>query len=471
MSERNAVALFATFAAGVVLVACSVLHAQYLYASAKIVARPPMYIPYPQHDYLPSSNARLRFSRTVPIVVAPPPPLVDDKRRSGPVGSQQSVQTTSSPTAQSTNRLLISILVYEPLWYLRQLFSNLQGFTHPTTLFVVHLSNRTQYSISDLAWFTTQPRLIVNPTRLVTRGYTGTLAAGHLLNIEHAVQVLDARGELNRFGYVMFWASNSWLIKPGVEMYVSLHESSMFKGFTIPEPLLGIKGKRSARLWWIEINTRLVKLSTPKGWRPTAVWARVMMWKDMRQVFELDPYPIPFSNPKETVHPLPNFQLVQFKHEGSFYPLPLIIDLITRIRAIPGAFQRLGKLRVFMEEFIVPSFARRHHLAAGRGTGAPTVLVLTTSSSAKARPLTDEEQAAKAVSIQHVKECLLNYSFVFGLKSVARTRKDYHGTRAYLVAVATAHRSGVNSAYFPNATLPRANASRPRSNESTRNNK
>jgi hypothetical protein len=162
--------------------------------------------------------------------------------------AQITPENTPQPS-QTSGRLLISVLVFEPVWYLDQLFDNMLAFTSDSTTIVAHCSNITTYTQAELQVLSAKsPRLLINPNRYFTKAYWGSIPRAHLRNIQFGYSSDRAKDAT----HVMLWASNSWFllhsilkfthtseneiatrfrfIRPSVESCIFAHDASMFRG-------------------------------------------------------------------------------------------------------------------------------------------------------------------------------------------------------------------------------------------------
>jgi hypothetical protein len=141
-----------------------------------------------------------------------------------------SVASTCWLTVTAEQHLLVSCLVFEDRDYIRQALRNLVDFTLPTTPIVIHFSRRTTKTIpnyQDMGWWhsglredqaSIERRVIINPTRRETAHARGSILRAHFANYE------VAKSRNIAFEYVMFHASTSRFLFPGVEEYIFHHE-------------------------------------------------------------------------------------------------------------------------------------------------------------------------------------------------------------------------------------------------------
>eukprot|EP00466_Bigelowiella_natans_P017504 jgi/Bigna1/75245/fgenesh1_pg.33_\ len=295
-------------------------------------------------------------------------------------------------------RLLISTLVFEPVWYLEQYYDNILQYTGNNTLIVAHLSILANYTEGEIKKLVEHhPRLVVNCHRYFTHAYHGSLAHAHLRNIEWIA------GLQIKFEYFMLLASNSWLVKHGVEDYISKHGSSMRR-----QAMTKANGQRGA------IYTPTSSIKKPRGgWSAEAVSSRIWGWKPMRDVIAPA-----FENPK-----ILN-RIIMLKHEGAFFPGPLMVDLVKNLRNYPEAFDSILKLKVYMEEHVFATWADHHGL---HGNGLPVIYHFTKASGY----VFPDNGFRRAVSPQQV-NFVRRQTDAYGIKAVSRDVVDYHGTRAHI---------------------------------------
>jgi len=120
------------------------------------------------------------------------------------------------------SRLVISTLVFEDREYVDMYFDNILSYTRNSTLVIAHLSAAANYSEEEVKHFISySPRILVNCRRYYTHEWQGSLAHAHLRN----VQWLSTNIGL-QFAHLMLLASNSWLVRFGVEDYIRNHNVS-----------------------------------------------------------------------------------------------------------------------------------------------------------------------------------------------------------------------------------------------------
>lgn len=124
-------------------------------------------------------------------------------------------------------RIVLSISMFEPLWYIRETLENALTRTAETTLILLHLSAGSNYeltssSIKDLEWLWAQQRVEVSCFRHHVTAYTGTVLLSQLSNLQWA----RCRGLLHEVTHVVFQASNMWWWRSGMEIAVYEHQSS-----------------------------------------------------------------------------------------------------------------------------------------------------------------------------------------------------------------------------------------------------
>jgi len=206
--------------------------------------------------------------------------------------------------------------------------------------------------------------------------------------------------------HVLLWGSNPWFIRREIENYVNKHGSS----------LTNLEGTVRKNAFVQRLDVGRILPDPRPGWAPKEVFSRVWSWKPFREVIAPK---APAGSPVNTV--------TLSKHEGAFFPGPLMQKIVKAFDE--DMFESLAEQHVYMEEFLFQTWADHHRCEAGNGTGHTTVFVKTQSHSKKNPEL-------KYVRVSDVKNTLRNYADVFGIKSIGREKKDFHGTRAYLKQIA-----------------------------------
>lgn len=120
---------------------------------------------------------------------------------------------TSAPGPSSSARVVVSILVYEPVMWVHELVNNTLSLTEQSTLLILHLNENTRYAESDVERWGGS-RSAVNPVRLPVEKHAGSTIYAHLLNARHA----SWRWDLNvSTSFFVMMASNQLWLRPGME--------------------------------------------------------------------------------------------------------------------------------------------------------------------------------------------------------------------------------------------------------------
>lgn len=124
-------------------------------------------------------------------------------------------------------RVILSISMFEPAWYVRKTLANALSRTLETTLIVLHLDAGTNYASTEksrehLAWIWAQERIEVSCFRHHVQPYTGTVLLSQLSNLQWA----RCRGLTRYATHVVFQASNMWWWRSEMENAVLTHSSS-----------------------------------------------------------------------------------------------------------------------------------------------------------------------------------------------------------------------------------------------------
>ena len=129
--------------------------------------------------------------------------------------------------------VMVSILAYEHLTYVRQLVENTIHNTAATTLIVLHLNHHSRYDEREAAfeWMLAHPRVLLNCVRIAVSRSQGTILQAHMANVAWA----HNRGAVLPTSIVVFQASNMWWVRRGMESYVHLHQQSMPRISTVLE--------------------------------------------------------------------------------------------------------------------------------------------------------------------------------------------------------------------------------------------
>lgn len=123
-------------------------------------------------------------------------------------------------------RIVLSVSMFEPAWYVRETMENALARTENTTLIVLHLNAGTNYSLPaakvDMEWLWEQDRIEVSCFRHRVEAYSGTVLLSQLSNLLWA----QCRGLVQAATHVVFQASNMWWWRSGMEAAVRARNSS-----------------------------------------------------------------------------------------------------------------------------------------------------------------------------------------------------------------------------------------------------
>eukprot|EP00966_Prymnesium_polylepis_P179446 4154629-Prymnesium_polylepis.1 len=94
-------------------------------------------------------------------------------------GLEASLNSARAARTRRSWRVVLSISMFEPAWYVRETLENALAQTADTTLILLHLSADTNYSLSGLAqphlaWLWAQERIEVSCFRHHVKQYSGT---------------------------------------------------------------------------------------------------------------------------------------------------------------------------------------------------------------------------------------------------------------------------------------------------------
>lgn len=129
----------------------------------------------------------------------------------------------AAATAAGVTPIVISTLVYEPLTDVRDLVANILKFTEPSTTLVLHLNARQHYRNADLAVLRAMggdnatSRVLVNPERLAVTWGDGQCQA-FLSSANHYARVRPPRSGVDPI--VVWLDSNMMFFRPCVERYL-----------------------------------------------------------------------------------------------------------------------------------------------------------------------------------------------------------------------------------------------------------
>jgi len=313
-----------------------------------------------------------------------------------------SVHGNISKPSKPASRLLLSLLMYEEMWYITSLLKNLLAFTSNQTIIVIHLSQGSNYTTTELEFLKHfSPRIWINPERIVTRAFHGSLFRAHMLNLDHALRIGPTHSI--SFTHLMICSSNSRLFRAGLEQYIFKHDSS-----------LGIKDGRSPYDFGFAFHKRA---DDPGRWVH-----RAMRWTPLRSVITT------FPNGTKSM------LITKVRPTGSFYPMQLMKDLLEALNNFDGAWESTNRVYSILEEFVWATWSDLRRERAGRADGH-TVIASMTMSSGKNESWTPTPEQLKSL-IAHQKEW-------FGFKALSRRKDiDIHGTREFVENIT---RSRLNS--------------------------
>lgn len=361
----------------------------------------------------PTSEDRPLFS---PKDIGPSQEASDAPRS----GTPPSRATTPAAPPKPHVPLLVSVVVSEPRRYLEPFLANLLTFTDSSTRFSVHLSRTAQYSESDLAWLGSIRRISITPTRTRAAPLRGGTAAAHLINVDHAARLYD-------FDHVMFWSSSAWFIRPGVEAHVQNHSASLFL-------MPSLRGRASARFPHRHVDASRYRSSPPRGgFGERQFVIRMLRSSTVQSLLET-----PSISTLEPGTRLPPYVFTQMRHEGSFYPGAVMRHLALSASGIARAVGEMEALHVPLEEFLFPTWAARRmrvgNAGVGDGASANIVAVVYDDAAIADRGIPVEDKTVTKEMVARWR--LSTRPPAFGIKAVATTATDHHGTRAYLESLA-----------------------------------
>lgn len=345
------------------------------------------------------TNAVPTAPRTKPKVQCPAFPYLDYSDRK-----------TSSP-------VLLVALVFEPEWYLKQYLHNILAFTEPSTLILLHLSKNTNYSQATIeSIHSLDPRIIISCARVKTKAYTGQITIAVLRSIAFARQVGL------RYRHVLFWSSNTWFLRSGVEAYVQQYGSSLSNQIPLPR----------------HTDHRFIR-RFPVDRIPPANSTTRYRWNSIQRVTrDIWAMPVFHSLVAASAPPGSRNNFITFGKflEGAFFTAELVASLLSAVeKTFPPSDwnETFHVTSICVDEFIFFTWADHHRELAGDGRGLQTAFPITQSSGL------GKTHAQVAVSVQQIKVILsAKMSSVFGVKAVGRYKTDHHGTRAYLRRLADA---------------------------------
>ena len=140
-----------------------------------------------------------------------------------PQRKTSSVLLLAAATAAGGTPIALSTLVFEPLADVRDLVTNILKFTEPSTTLVLHLNARQHYRDTDLAVLRAMgggnatSRVLVNPERLAVTWGDGQCQA-FLSNANHYARMRPPRDGVDPI--VVWLDSNMMFFRPCVERYL-----------------------------------------------------------------------------------------------------------------------------------------------------------------------------------------------------------------------------------------------------------
>lgn len=159
------------------------------------------------------------------------------------------------PPAPPISLLLSApVAAYVPAWYCRTAVRNWLRFTTSAHV-VLHMDGARASNFTEPEWRwlhegIAAQRVMLNPRRLLTWRRSGSLLAAHMHNYLYARKSLsDARPT-----HLLFLATNCFFIKPGVERYVSLRESSAAIRGCPEAPVKTNKHHCTTQAWFAPLN-------------------------------------------------------------------------------------------------------------------------------------------------------------------------------------------------------------------------
>eukprot|EP00466_Bigelowiella_natans_P000715 jgi/Bigna1/135334/aug1.29_g10042 len=176
----------------------------------------------------------------------------------------------------------------------------------------------------------------------------------------------------------MLLASNSWLVRFGVEDYIRIHN----------------------------VSTRSEEWDDEEE-----EFSRIWNWKTMHTVIAL---PLPDGTELPWFHQ---------KHEGSFYPSKIIIDLIEDLEADPQSWNSFFSINAWLEEIIFSTWAMRKLSAEFRNGDGFGIVAFTGGSS--------RDPGTNFSTPNQILEVLHAYEDVFGIKPINRYL-DEEGAKRYI---------------------------------------
>uniref|UniRef100_A0A7S3ZF14 Uncharacterized protein n=2 Tax=Lotharella globosa TaxID=91324 RepID=A0A7S3ZF14_9EUKA len=219
-----------------------------------------------------------------------------------------------------------------------------------------------------------------------------------------------AMDEGMEFKHVMLLASNSWLIRSGVEKYIRPHGNSMEPTKEFPALELVLK-------WWegdlFDMDINVEKLP----FRSKSLEARDKMYGDMYTKFNaVEKGLIDVLSP-EGVKSL----VYMGKHEGSFYPGSWMVSLCEELAQMPGVLEGMSSIEQYLEEIIFPTWGqmklkeqmklKQCKLCSTPGHNAIAIM--------------GDSQANKELTKMDIEMALaMDGKSFFGVKPVPRAKKD-----------------------------------------------
>ncbi|GAB5373304.1 hypothetical protein AAMO2058_001739500 [Amorphochlora amoebiformis] len=352
--------------------------------------------------------------------------------------------------------VLISTLVYEEPWYVKEYLSNLLNFTQPDTLIVVHICKNSPYAPQDIKNFKAlSPRIYINCNRFHTESFYGSIVRAHISNFEFSLS------QGLTFRYALLKASNAWFVKPNVENFIQTNRASLLS----PNHVRGSEWVAHVRripaaeaVQWL--NTK----SPPR----TSIGLQNKIFASMKTVDSLlakndnnllEAY---YSKGYETnsrpaqalwdfLAPERGLSIVGMgKHEGSYYPGQWVREMVNEMNTKHKyLLHQLPSMHFFMEEILIQTWMiqKRDRVNGLTRESISQILEYSTSYFDIFPPL-DEASSGQGITaivtfshnarpegrvctIKQVSKTLRN-SNVYAIKAISRGIEDVHGTRAYL---------------------------------------
>mmetsp|Transcript_43018 Transcript_43018/g.69920 ORF Transcript_43018/g.69920 Transcript_43018/m.69920 type:complete len:491 (-) Transcript_43018:107-1579(-) len=266
------------------------------------------------------------------------------------------LNTTASGEAnveETIDTVVMSYLLHGPPMRLRMVIENALAFTEESTMVLAHISTppalNSAKDDADWAWIVAQnssrrSRLKINPIHYPVRGFTGKVLHTHLLNFEHAKQVL---GE---FGFFVFLSDDCVFHRHGVEKWIREHRMSFSIGFSANR-------EYDLDTWRAEHKTNL------REGNLTRITGEVVQHKDRyykQRIMGTDVYQRLGSSGLWYQQANPEARFINhYQLEGSFYP----VDIVQRLKDLideAGLRKILPDVNYFTGEIWIPCYLLKH---------------------------------------------------------------------------------------------------------------